>query len=68
MVMIETSKNREVGNQPYHQKRAVLSQSGFVLTRQLALDNESWAPARVDARAKKLAAQATTVWRIAQFR
>jgi hypothetical protein len=67
MVMIESSKNREAGNQPYHLKRAVLNQSAFLLTRQLAAENDCWTPARVDARAKKLAAQATTVWRIAQL-
>lgn len=67
MVMLEAGKNKEIGNRPYDEKRPVLQQSSMYLTKNLADENNIWAPARLDARQKKLANLATAVWRIAQI-
>lgn len=67
MVMLEATKNREIQNKPYTDKKAVLLTSQFKLTRELAEENDEWTPERILARQEKLARMATTVWRIAQL-
>lgn len=67
MIMLESGKNKEIGNKPYADKRPVLQQSGILLTRRLAEENTEWTPERLDARQKQLAHLATSVWRIAQL-
>ncbi|MDY0308530.1 MAG: DUF262 domain-containing HNH endonuclease family protein [Castellaniella sp.] len=67
MVMLETGMNRAIGNQPYADKRPVLLRSNMLLTKRLAEENADWIPERLNARQKRLAALATSVWRIAQI-
>jgi hypothetical protein len=67
MVMLEAGKNKEIANRSYHDKQAVLRESGFALTRRLAEDNDDWTPDRLDARQQQLARLATSVWRIPQL-
>jgi len=67
MVMLEAGRNKEIGNQPYADKRPVLQQSSMYLTQKLAEENTEWIPGRLDARQKQLANLATAVWRIAQL-
>ncbi len=64
MVLLQRGKNREMGNQPYAQKRALLQGCGIGLTEKLAQENETWTPERVAARQRFLAGLATSVWRI----
>lgn len=64
MVMLENGPNRDLGNKSYAEKRDVLRQSGFSLTRELAEQNEVWNPERLEARQRRLAKLAKTVWRI----
>lgn len=67
MVMLEAGKNKDLGNRPYTDKRAVLQSSTLSLTRALAQENEVWTPERLHAWQQKLARLATATWRIAQF-
>jgi len=67
MVMLEARMNKDIGNQPYADKRPALQQSSMHLTQKLAEENNEWIPGRLDARQKQLANLATTVWRIAQL-
>lgn len=67
MVMLESSKNKEIANKPFDEKRPVLASSGLTLTRKLAEENSEWTPERIEARQKKLANLAAAVWRIAQL-
>ncbi len=67
MVMLESSKNKQVANLPYVEKQPVLRTSQIKLTCQLAEENDEWTPQRIEAQQKKLARLATSVWRIAQL-
>lgn len=67
MAMLESGKNKEIGNKPYADKRSVLQQSSLCLTRKLAEENTGWLPDRLSARQKQLANLATAVWRIPQL-
>ncbi|TVR65760.1 MAG: DUF262 domain-containing protein [Candidatus Competibacteraceae bacterium] len=67
MVMLETGKNKAIGNKPYADKRPILQESGMYLTKKLAEENTDWLPERLDARQRQLAHLATSVWRIAQI-
>lgn len=67
MVLLEAASNRAVGNRSYAEKRPVLLDSGILLTRQLAHENQVWTPERLQARQQSLAHLAVAVWRVAQF-
>lgn len=67
MVMLETGKNKDLGNQAYAKKRDVLKSSGILLTRRLAVENEDWTPSRLMKRQEQMAKMATSVWRIARL-
>lgn len=67
MVMLEAGKNKDIGNQPYAEKRQVLQASAVHLTRKLAEENADWTPERLAARQRQLADLATAVWRVAQL-
>lgn len=64
MAMLEAGKNRDLGNRSYAEKRPILQQSVFALTRQLAEENDDWTPERLTAWQRKLARIAAGVWRI----
>jgi hypothetical protein len=67
MVMLESGKNKDLGNKPYFDKRPVVATSGIKLTKRLADENTEWTPVRLDDRQKQLANFATTVWRVSQL-
>ncbi|HAE46759.1 MAG: hypothetical protein CMO30_26720 [Tistrella sp.] len=67
MVMLETARNRALGNKPYAEKRPILGQSKLKLTRDLVEENQDWTPERLDKWQQKLARMATAVWRVAQL-
>lgn len=64
MTLLEKGLNRDLGQKPYTDKRAVLSESGFSITQQLAQEHADWTPERIASRQKALARVATSVWRI----
>lgn len=67
MVMLETARNKAIGNKPYTDKRVVLQQSAMRLTQKLANENAEWTPERLNSRQRQLANIATSVWRVAQL-
>lgn len=67
MTLLQTGANRDVGTTEYRIKRAIYEQSGFAITRKLADENAEWTPERIAARQTWMAAQATSIWRIAQL-
>jgi hypothetical protein len=68
MVLLRRNQNSALGSTTWAQKRPVLEQSEFALTRKLAAENSEWTPARVQGRQRALAKLATARWRISQFR
>ncbi len=67
MTLLQTGANRDLGTTEYRIKRATYQQSGFAITRKLADENAEWTPERIAARQTWMAAQATSIWRIAQL-
>ena len=67
MTLLQTGANRDLGTTEYRIKRATYQQSGFAITRKLADENVEWTPERIAARQTWMAAQATSIWRIAQL-
>lgn len=64
MVMLEAGRSRTIGNKSYTEKRDVLKESVFPLTRSLAEENDTWDPERLEARQRRLAKLAKAVWRV----
>lgn len=67
MVLLESGKNKDLGNKPYSDKRPVIATSNIQLTKNLANENDEWTPARLDKRQKQLARMATAIWRVSQL-
>ncbi|RCK80600.1 MAG: RloF [Candidatus Ozemobacter sibiricus] len=63
LTLLEETKNREVGNSSYTQKRAVYLTSAFKMTRETAAYDE-WTPSTLQKRQERLAKIASQVWRI----
>lgn len=68
MILLQTGENRNLGTEEYPQKRSIYQQSCFAITRKLASDNAEWTPERIAVQQNWMAAQATSLWRIAQLR
>ena len=65
LTLLAPSDNRRVGNAPYHEKRAVYSQSAYTLTRQIPdMAPEEWTPALLERRQQEMARKAVEIWRI----
>lgn len=67
MALLEKNKNKSISNSGYSSKRTILADSGFKTTQQIAEENDSWNSERIEARQKKMAKAAKTVWRISQL-
>jgi len=67
MTLLQTGANRDLGTTEYRIKRATYQQSGFAITQKLANENAEWTPERIATRQTWMAAQATSIWRIAQL-
>jgi hypothetical protein len=67
MTLLETAANRDIGNAPFTDKKSVYAASQFQITKNIALENNEWNPARLAARQAWLARQATVTWRISQL-
>ncbi len=67
MTLLQSSANRDQGNEDYATKRPVYAQSGFAVTRKLAQENAEWNPERLAARQAWMAKQAIAIWQISQL-
>lgn len=67
MTLLRSSPNRDLGNAPYSEKRAVYADSGFEITRKMAAENDDWTTERIDARQRWMAKQAVGIWRVDQL-
>lgn len=67
MALLEKNKNQDTGNSEFDIKKPILATSTFKSTRDIPNENESWTPERIEARQKKMAKLAKTVWRISQL-
>jgi hypothetical protein len=67
MTLLNTTKNREIQNYDYTQKRPVLSESQFRVTKELASDAEIWNPMAIATRQRKLAQLASGIWKVTQL-
>ncbi|MGH9801050.1 MAG: HNH endonuclease family protein, partial [Blastocatellia bacterium] len=67
MTLLQSSANRDQGNEAYAAKRPVYTASGFAVTCKLAEENAEWTPERLAARQTWMAKQATAIWRLARL-
>lgn len=67
MTLLQAGANRDLGNLDYAQKRAKFQQSEFAITKKLGNDHAEWNADRIAAQQQWMAAQATSIWRIAQL-
>lgn len=67
MILLQSGANRDLGVATYEEKRATYQKSNFAVTKKLAQDNVEWTPERIAAQQGWMAAQATSIWRIAQL-
>ena len=64
MTLMETSKNRDVGNASYAIKRDAYEESDFTITKKVAEEYSEWNTDKISARQNWMARQATSIWRI----
>lgn len=67
MTLLQSSTNRDLGALDYVQKRPVLLESNFEITKKLANDYSEWTAEKISSWQRWQANQATTIWRIAQL-
>lgn len=67
MTLLNATQNREIQNYNYTQKRPVLSESQFQVTKELASDAEIWNPIAIATRQRKLAQLASGIWKVTQL-
>jgi len=68
MLLLETGVNRDISTKPYAEKHPAYLASGFETTRKTAQEYSHWTPETIAARQRWMADQATSIWRIAQFK
>ena len=67
MTLLNASQNRDLQNAIYDSKRAVLSQSQFKITQELASDATVWNANSINVRQRKMAQIATGIWKVSQL-
>ena len=64
MALLEAGPNRDAGNSGYEAKRALLANSRFRTTRDIARKYAEWTPETIEARQEAMARSAAAAWRI----
>ncbi len=64
MILLNATQNKDLGNAPYAQKRAIYEKSDYSLTRYVAEHYDAWTSDKVKSFQKHLAKQAKSIWRI----
>lgn len=67
MTLLQSGVNKDIGNAPYPEKRALFERSAFAITTKLAKEHAEWTPEHVASHQRWMASQATAIWRIAQI-
>lgn len=67
LTLLEAEANRGIGNASFANKKAVYAASAFEVTKRIAAENEEWTVDRLAERQRRMARQATSIWRIAQL-
>jgi hypothetical protein len=64
---LDATKNRDIGNKSYEEKKDTYQLSGFEITRKIEFENQEWTPERISSRQQWLASQATAIWRLPEL-
>ena len=64
ITLLETARNRDLGNSDYAVKQAIFKQSEFKITRAVAEYYSDWDEQKIAARQKRLADVAAGIWKI----
>lgn len=64
MTLLESSRNRDVGNADYATKRAEYAESGIQITRAIAEHYAEWDERSIDARQHQMSIVAASIWRL----
>ncbi len=64
MTLLETARNRDLGNSDYAVKRAIYERSEFKITRTVAEYYSDWDEQKIEARQRRLANVAAGIWKI----
>lgn len=64
MTLLETARNRDLGNSDYAVKRAIYERSEFKITRAVAEYYSDWDEQKIEARQRRLANVAAGIWKI----
>ena len=64
MTLLESARNRELGNKGFADKRRVFGESEFAITKRLAQEFDSWTTERIRSRQGWMAKQATGIWQV----
>lgn len=67
MTLLQTGRNKSLGDAEYEAKRKAYAESEYALTREVAEQFSDWTPESVSIRQNNLAKLATSVWRVAQL-
>jgi hypothetical protein len=60
--LLDPSRNRDIGQKPYPDKRGVFQDSAYELSKRI--DAQDWTPQAIDERQRKMAGWASAVWSI----
>jgi hypothetical protein len=61
MALLAATLNRDIGNDPFAEKKKVLASSDYQLTKEIA-SQVSWRPSEIEDRQQRLAALAVQAW------
>lgn len=64
MTLLTAAANRDLGNAPFQEKKAVYSASEFAITQGISRRYEEWTPASIASRQNWMAGKAATIWNI----
>lgn len=67
LTLMSDGANKRAGNEGYATKRLEYESSPYQITKEVAEQNATWTPERIDVRQKAMAKTATAIWRISQY-
>ena len=64
LTLLSASRNRDLGNAGFAEKRSAYSESEFIISHKLAEEYDTWTVEKIRSRQSWMARQATGVWRV----